>query len=147
MTKVTFQGWFDDIIGNMKLRMRGNSIRLRLTRSEAAQFAETGSVTETIEFGVMEPELSYQLLAARDGAMMSAQFIDNNLRVWIPKNDAENWINSDQVGIEASQELGKDKILRILVEKDFACLSERTGEDESDAFPNPFISETLELGC
>jgi hypothetical protein len=28
-------------------------------------------------------------------------------------------------------------MLRILVEKDFACLAPREGEDESDMFPNP----------
>jgi hypothetical protein len=27
--------------------------------------------------------------------------------------------------------------LQILVEKDFACLTPRKGEDDGDAFPNP----------
>ena len=35
------------------------------------------------------------------------------------------------------QDVGGDEPLRILVEKDFACLVEREGEDDSDAFPHP----------
>jgi len=35
----------------MKLRIRGNSLRLRLLRGEVQQFGETGRVTETIQFG------------------------------------------------------------------------------------------------
>ncbi len=121
----------------MKLRIRGNSIRLRLTRSEVAQFAETGRVEETVGFGVAKPGLGYQLYAAADDETIRAQFEDNCLSISIPVSIAESWINSGQIGIEAVQPLGDNISLRILVEKDFACVTERSGEDETDAFTNP----------
>jgi hypothetical protein len=124
----------------MKLRIRGNSIRLRLTQSEIAQFAKTGELEEIVEFGSAKPVLIYKLLAASDDEPIRAQYEDNCLHVLVPKKDAENWINSEQVGIEAMQPLGDDRSLRILIEKDFACLTERADEDETDAFPNPIAT-------
>ncbi|WP_375587860.1 DUF7009 family protein [Flagellimonas aurea] len=35
----------------MKIRIKGNSIRFRLTQSEVKQLSETGSIIETTEFG------------------------------------------------------------------------------------------------
>jgi hypothetical protein len=131
----------------MKLRIRGNSIRLRLTKSEIDQFADTGIVEEIVEFGFTEPGLSYQLHATLDGEIMRAQFVDNCIRVSVPKREAENWINSDRVGIETVQHLGTDRSLRILIEKDFACRTERIDEDGTDAFPNPLANSTKSPVC
>ena len=39
--------------------------------------------------------------------------------------------------ITAEQVLDDGGVLNILVEKDFACLAPREGEDESDMFPHP----------
>ncbi len=35
----------------MKLRIQGNSVRLRLTKTEVAQIGKVGTVKETVEFG------------------------------------------------------------------------------------------------
>ena len=121
----------------MKLRIRGNSIRLRLTKSEVAQFGETGKVEEIVEFGGAEPGLGYRLYTTTDNETMRAKFENNCLYIAVPLRDAENWINSGQVGIETEQPLGDDKSLRILVEKDFACLEPQQGEDDMDPFPPP----------
>ena len=124
----------------MKLRIRGNSIRLRLTKTEIVQFADTGRVEETVEFGLSQTALSYQLYTTSDAETIRAKFEDNCLYILVPKPDAENWINSEKVGIEAGQPLGDNKYLRLLLEKDFACLTDRTDEDETDAFPNPLAN-------
>ena len=121
----------------MKLRIRGNSIRLRLTQSEVAQFGKTGKVCENVEFGYAKPGLSYQLYSTVEDETMQARFENNCLYVGIPIVNAEHWVNSDVVEIEARQALDGDGILRILVEKDFACLTERENEDDSDSFMNP----------
>lgn len=126
----------------MKLRIRGNSIRFRLTQSEVAQFGDTGMIDEMLEFGVANPVLSYQLRTTGDDETIRAGFEDNCLSVSIPVSVAESWINSVQVGIEAVQPLDNNRTLRILVEKDFACLTERVGEDETDAFANPLAHDT-----
>ena len=127
----------------MKLRIRGNSIRLRLTRSEIAQFADTGSVEERVEFGFTKPALFYRLDRTDDGNGARANFEDQCLSVSIPAADAEKWIESEQVGIEGMQPIGINQVLRILVEKDFACLAERVNEDDSDAFTNPNTANTV----
>lgn len=104
----------------MKLRIRGNSVRLRLTQSEVAQFGKTGKVCENVEFDSAKPGLSYQLHATADDETMQAMFENNCLHVRVPIVVAEHWVNSDDVQIEARQELDGDASLRILVEKDFA---------------------------
>jgi hypothetical protein len=122
----------------MKLRIRGNSVRLRLTRGEVARFAEKGLVEEAIEFGFAPPRrLIYALQTVATAEKVGAAFDDNRLSVSIPKLEAEKWTSTNQISIEARQSLGDDKYLRILIEKDFACLETRLGEDESDAFPHP----------
>lgn len=123
----------------MKLRIRGNSIRLRLNQSEVDQLSRTGTVRDSVEFGVASPALAYQLSATVDEVKTRATFEDYCLSISIPASVAENWIRSEQVGIEEMQAIDGHKFLRILVEKDFACLVEREGEDETDAFPNPSL--------
>lgn len=121
----------------MKLRIRGNSIRLRLTKSEVEHLGETGKVENAVAFGAATPGLRYELRTAVDGDRPRAKFDDNCLSISIPANAAKHWIRSEQVSIEEMQPVDGSKFLRILVEKDFACLAERSGEDDTDAFPNP----------
>ena len=126
----------------MKLRIRGNSIRLRLTRTEVAAFGETGTVVETVEF---EPSLAvfrYELNRSSKDTLISARFEDNCLSIFVPVQEAENWIGSEDVGIEALHPIGDSRFLRILVEKDFACLTPRENEDETDTFTHPFAKVT-----
>ena len=68
---------------------------------------------------------------------MSVDFENSRLRVLVPEKAAREWIESDQTGLEAAPKVDDSKCLRILIEKDFACLKERPGEDDRDAFPNP----------
>jgi len=131
----------------MKLRIRGNSIRLRLTKTEIVQFGDTGRVEEMVEFGFPQTALSYQLYTTSDAEVIRAKFKNNCLYISVPKRDAENWINSEKVGIEAGQPLGDNRYLRILLEKDFACLTDRSDEDETDAFPNPLANGKDTLNC
>ena len=122
----------------MKLRMKNNSIRLRLTQSEVARFAETGRVTETIEFG-LEPfqRFAYALRSDSETEEIQAVIESNRITVLIPKAQADEWTNTARIGMAGEQNIGAEKTLRLLVEKDFACLEPRPGEDERDAFPHP----------
>ncbi len=125
----------------MKLRIRGNSIRLRLTKSEVDRINEFGSVEERVEFGNGKSQFYYRLESDNKTEKLSARFENGQLSVAIPQTAAAEWTNSDMVGIEALQPIGSDAFLRILIEKDFTCQKERTGEDDSDAFPNSTIDE------
>lgn len=125
----------------MKLRIRGNSVRLRLTRSEVEAFGKTGSVVEQTHFaagGVME----YGLEAVADLAACTATFDGRAIRVLAPKPAVERWVNSDDVAVATSAAGTQDgHALTVLIEKDFACLTERPGEDDSDAYPHPHPEE------
>lgn len=122
----------------MKLRIRGNTLRLRLTQSEVAQFVETGAVKETVEFGAGENQkLVYALAAAENIKAPRAVLENNQITVFLPKEQAETWTQTNQVGIRAEQQIDDSKILQILIEKDFACLEKRAGDDDADAFPHP----------
>lgn len=122
----------------MKLRIKGNSVRLRLTQREVAELAATGNVEDRIEFGA-EPSqsLTYAVIAESLAEKVSAKFEDGRVSIIIPRAAAEKWAASEENGISAEQDLSTGKTLRIAVEKDFACLTPRAGEDESDSFPHP----------
>jgi hypothetical protein len=114
----------------MKLRIQGNSLRFRLTRSEVAKLYEDGAIAETTDFGVVH-SLTYRLQKAAGGADVRAELADGAITVSAPGSMVDKWATSDEVGIA-----GRDGILRIAIEKDFRCLTRRE-EDEVDAYPHP----------
>jgi hypothetical protein len=117
----------------MKLRIKGNSVRLRLMQSEVATFQKTGKVSEMIDFGTNT--LVYQIQKTENDTI-KATFENQTITVFIPNETGQSWANSNQIGIEAALSL-EGKVLKILVEKDFKCLTDRPSEDESDAYPHP----------
>jgi hypothetical protein len=122
----------------MKLRIRGNTLRLRLARGEVNQLAETGEVREAVAFGSGATDrLGYAIVASGDAAVTSARLSGGSVEVIVPRALAREWAANETVGFEAEQPVGGGLSLHILVEKDFACLTPRKGEDDTDAFPNP----------
>lgn len=116
----------------MKLRTRGNSIRLRLTQTEVEKFGAEGTVDESVSFGNQDnPNFCYSLEKS-SAKTLGALFDNGRITIAVPNVIADRWVNSEQVSIKG--EVGE---LQILIEKDFACLTERKGEDESDTYPHP----------
>ena len=116
----------------MKLRCTENSIRIRIRKSELDQLAQTKRVEEKVRFG-NQVVLTFALSINETIQQVAATLLDNNLVVSLPKSAANEWINSNQVGIEVNKETGDDQNLHILIEKDFPCL-DRENEDKSDTF-------------
>lgn len=122
----------------MKLRIRGNTLRLRLSRGEVKALAESGAVREEIAFGSAATErLGYAIVASDEAKATSARLTGGSVEVLVPRTLAREWAANETVGLEAEQAIGGGLSLSILVEKDFACLTPRKGEDDTDAFPNP----------
>ncbi len=119
----------------MKLRIRGNSLRIRVSQGELAELSSTGFASDSVRFSP-ETELSY-CLEVRPDSGLEASFSDASIKVVLPQVDVTRWIEPEQVSIEGKQALGDGEVLSILVEKDFTCLAPREGEDESDLFANP----------
>jgi hypothetical protein len=114
----------------MKLRIQGNSLRFRLTRSEVASLSEDGLIAETTHFGAGH-SLTYRLRKEAGGVDVRAELADGVITVSAPAWTVDKWAMSDEVGIAT-----QDGVLRINIEKDFRCLTRRE-EDESDAYPHP----------
>ena len=111
----------------MKLRLSGNSIRLRLNRDEVAEFAETGRMRDAIDFSG-GARLAYALEVSTEAATVRVLFEGDTIRIIVPPADAQDWAGSGRVAIS-----GLDQHVSILVEKDFQCLQ---GPDPK-AFPHP----------
>jgi hypothetical protein len=122
----------------MKLRLRENSIRLRLLQKEVRQLRETGNVSEKIIFGVSPTEtFVYSLRVSGETETIYAQIINNQIEIFLPVKVAENWADTDEVGLYAVQTIGDLGELKITVEKDFVCVERPSDEDNKDAFPHP----------
>ena len=120
----------------MKLRIRDNSIRLRLTRGEVDSLHADGFVKGRTEFPGGH-EFVYELESSPASVQPEASFSDRVITIRVPEAMALAWASTEQVSMQGEQFLDDGGKLTILVEKDFTCLAPRVGEDESDMFPNP----------
>ncbi len=125
----------------MKLRFEKNAVRFRLRRSDLAQLNEHGFVNEAVEFP--DSIFTYQL-AISDSDRLTAQLIHHSVVVTIPTSIAQNWINSDEVGIYQTIQHGNNKTLDIIIEKDFPCKNIHD-EDKNDVFTE--LTEKKEKGA
>ena len=114
----------------MKIRINGNSIRLRLTKSEVVELVHNGNVNAHCEF--VQGKLTYRIIQTANDKM-NAELVSNIVTVFVPEQLVEHWDTDERVGFEYQGENG----LYILVEKDFQYMKPRLNEDESDLFPNP----------
>jgi hypothetical protein len=118
----------------MKLRIQGNSLRLRLTQKEVARVRDGSPVESFIEFAPGR-SLVYLVEGSPNADAMSAAFDGRAIRVTIPMGQVTEWVESDRAGIEARTRTG----VQILVEKDFQCLHRPVAQDP-DAYPHPLMS-------
>lgn len=120
----------------LKLRIRDNSIRLRLSQTEVESVNANGLVRGRVPFAGSN-SFDYVLESSPATVRPEAHISNNVLTVRIPQLDIKQWAESEQVSIASDQVLDGGEQLKILIEKDFACLAPREGEDESDMFPHP----------
>jgi hypothetical protein len=125
----------------MKLRVRFNSVRFRLTKTEVSTLQGFGECSELIKFpgGAC---LAYSLKVSEDSDVHAA-FEQGTVKISVPQKDIHAWSTTDAVGIYATVDAAGEK-LGISVEKDFQCLDLSTLEDQSDMFSNP---ATGSLSC
>ena len=122
----------------MKLRMEGNSIRLRLGRSDLAEFAGHGQIEEELSFpGGRRLVYGLEVSNASDRPSAALHEIPIGVRlvVHLPESWVGGWADSDRVGFESQIPLEDGNRLTILVEKDLEC--RHRPKKEQDAFPHP----------
>jgi hypothetical protein len=116
----------------MKVRIKGDSIRYRLTQSDLENFFKNKYIEEITNFP--QNQLVYALKAISCQEIY-CEFENNKITIFFPENELELWYKSNQVGYQNIQGFNNIE-LKILVEKDFVCL-DNSEEDQSDNFPNP----------
>ncbi len=124
----------------MKLRIRGDSVRIRLSQKEVKAISEGKAVREKTRFLGTE-SFEYVFMPTKSIASITAEYKNNSLVVSCPEVIAFDWANSDQVALKHDQAIAgeAETKLFILIEKDFQCLKPRENEkeDESELFANP----------
>ena len=115
----------------MKLRLKGNSVRLRLTPSDLIALRDHGVVEESADFGEGQV-LTYRLQSAGVPGPARAEFRNGTVGVTVSAEDVRKWADSDQVGIYA-QAGG----LSVSVEKDLRCFPRTDGEPQSGGCVHP----------
>jgi hypothetical protein len=118
----------------MKLRIKGNSIRIRLSKTEVDELASGSSLTETTDFG--SKSFGYKVQPVTNGTGLSASYEKEVITLYVPGSLLADWPTNSVVGFESMMPLENSGRLHLLLEKDFKCL-DKTIEDQSDFFDNP----------
>ena len=120
----------------MKIRIKGNYLRFRLRQDDVAALTNNGSIVERIEFGeTTDQQISFALESCGEEKMTIA-YNNNKVRVLVPKQFIERWINTEQVGIAVELITGRNRTVSVLIEKDFACL-DASEEDNVGTYSHP----------
>ena len=124
----------------MKLRIRGNSVRVRLDRKDLAELLEHGRVLDVLRFGPSSNHtFTYAVVAgSAPPGRPHAQYYAGLLVVTIDFGDAREWAAGEQVGFDHALAV-EGGTVRVILEKDFACLDRPAADAVEDAwaFPNP----------
>ncbi len=118
----------------MKIRIKGNTVRYRLTKSEVETLAQTGYYREETPFG--GKTFIYAIKADSATPELNADFVNDTITMYLNEHKALAWANNDLVGFNSEIKMAKGTTLSLLLEKDFVCMDNRA-EDQSDNYPNP----------
>lgn len=125
----------------MKLRLKGNSLRLRVTRSELAHLQAGERIVEEVLFPADLPtSLEYILEVGSHHQPVQVAFTSQQIVVSISQDQLTSWSDEHQVGIYASLPVTEITDLEVAIEKDFACL-DLSDEDNKDTFANPMAGK------
>ena len=116
----------------MKIRIKGNSLRYRLTRTDVDTFTKNGYLEEQTNFG---GDILTYAIKSSNANELTATFKNNNITLLMPAAMVKEWADTDRVGFE-----NKANDFYLLVEKDFKCL-DNVEEDQSDNYPNPLANK------
>lgn len=121
----------------MKIRIKGNSLRYRLTRTDVDRLDKEGYLEEKTHFPGNPLTYALQLT---EGEALTATFIENKITLSMSHQMIAALIQTDEVGFSDTE-----GDLELLVEKDFTCL-DNVAEDQSDHYPNPLAEKLYEQG-
>src|SRR4051794_39100811 len=120
----------------MKLQMKENSLRLRVSPSDMGRLLDTGRIEETVHFAP-EPDarLTYALEHKAEMKVMSVRYRPQEVTVVISSDCMRQWASGPDVGLYG-ETATSNGTLQLAIEKDFACL-DKSDVENADTFPNP----------
>lgn len=118
----------------MKIRIKGNSLRLRLSKTDVARITTVGYLEERTLFGPRT--FIYALQRTDEGDALTADFDGGKITMYVPQSLIIDWEVNDVITFENSMEVSDSEQLHLLLEKDFQCI-DNSIEDQSDNFVNP----------
>lgn len=117
----------------MKIRIKDNSVRYRLQRSEVDHLHTHGSIEKKSQLS--NAILDYGIVV--DNNIEEARILIQGSRITahVPSAATMEWTQSDIVGMyyDVAHDHG---VTKLIIEKDFKCLDD-TSEDQSDMYDNP----------
>jgi hypothetical protein len=120
----------------MKLRIHGDSIRLRLNRREVAEFASAGRLEQVCQYGPRAGDrLVYALEASRNAQHPAIRVAGQAITVILPQALALGWTSTDKVEISTTNPVAAGRSVTVLVEKEFRRL--HGANNDPDLYPNP----------
>ncbi|KAA2216597.1 DUF7009 family protein [Maribacter flavus] len=122
----------------MKIRIQGNTVRYRLTKSEVETLAQTGYYKEETLFG--ERTFVYAIKADQAIQELHADYVNDTITMYLNKDKSSAWPKNEIVGFSSEIKTSNGNTLSLLLEKDFVCM-DNTDEDQSDNYPNPKLSK------
>ncbi len=121
----------------MKLRIKGDFMRLRVSRSELTKLQNGERIDDTIHFSAApESHLTYGLQFTAQPVPILVKWEPQRVTVLLSEEQMTSWVMEGEVGIYGTVDLGPNGSLDVLLEKDFACL-DRSDEENVDTFANP----------
>ena len=117
----------------MKLRISNQSLRLRINQDDLYKLTTAGSLQEYLGNDILGT--FHYTINVYEGSAIDIELTANEVKVMIPKSYVTEWNDTDRVSFEEHI-----KGIRVLLEKDFQCLTERPNENESRNFKNPRLT-------
>lgn len=121
----------------MKIRIKDDSIRFRLSATDLKKLSKKGRVVSTCSFGSSQV-FKYSVVSNKKGnsEFLCVDLKKNHIKIELAASDVKEWVKTDLEGFDAKMDNGTKGGLYVLIEKDWQCLTPRD-EDETDLFPNP----------
>ena len=93
----------------MKLRIKGNSLRLRVSRSELTRFFAGERIAETIRFAsALEAKLTYALARDSHASAASLHYLPQEVTVLLTEEQAQAWGQDSQVGVYTTVDIAPE---------------------------------------
>ncbi len=86
------------------------------------------------------------MISDADISAVTATFDEGRIIVRVPKDTAQTWAATDQIGIAAVQSISDGDVLKILIEKDLECIEAPPDESQLDAFARSEPSQCQTAG-